>query len=130
MKSDNETALTSMNESWSTLRAMKSGSRMIIEGSLVTSSKRNGIVQGMTRTIHSAIEETWDVELEVTHSVLPWIAESAGFLLTRFEGGRDGKTANQRLRRSAWKDVVHVGGGCRVHGHHGNHARGHRREPK
>ena len=65
LKSDNEPALTSLIESWSTPRAMKSGSRMIIEDSLVGSSKGNGIVEtaiqsvlGVTRTILSAFEET------------------------------------------------------------------------
>ena len=100
VKSDNEPALTSLIESWSTLRAMRSGWRMIIENSLVGSSKSNGtveraiqFVQGMIRTIRSAIEEHWEVMIDVTHSAWPWIAEQAGFLLTRFEAGRDGSTA-------------------------------------
>ena len=49
VKSDNEAALSSLIESWSTLRAVKSGSRMIIENSLVGRSKSNGIVE---RAIH------------------------------------------------------------------------------
>ena len=64
VKSDNEPALSSSIESWSTLRAMKSGSRMIMKNSLPGSLKSNGIlaraiqsVQGMIRTIRSAIEE-------------------------------------------------------------------------
>ena len=58
VKSDNEPARTSLIESWGTLRAMKSGSRMIIEtvqwavrratGSSRAPSKS---VQGMVRTI-------------------------------------------------------------------------------
>ena len=45
VKSDNEPTLTSLIASWSTMRAMKSGSRMIIESSPVGSSKSNGIVE-------------------------------------------------------------------------------------
>ena len=45
VKPDNEPAQTSLIESWSTLRAMRSGSRMIIESSPVDSSKSNGIVE-------------------------------------------------------------------------------------
>ena len=63
MKSDNEPALTSLIESRSTLRALKSGSRTIIENSLGGSSSSNGIVeraiqsvQGMIRTIRRAID--------------------------------------------------------------------------
>ena len=102
---DNDPAVTSLIESWSTMRAMRSGSRMIVKNSLVGNSKSNGIVertvqsvQGIIRTMRSAIEETWEVKIDVTHSVWPWIAEQAGFLLTRFEVGRNGKTAYERLK--------------------------------
>ena len=45
VKSDNEPALASLIESWSTLTGMKNGSRMIIENSLVGSSKSNEVVE-------------------------------------------------------------------------------------
>ena len=47
-----ESGSASSIESWSTMGAMRSGPRMIIENSLVGSSKSNGI-----RTMRSAIEE-------------------------------------------------------------------------
>ena len=110
VKSDNEPALTSLITSWSTMRAMTSGSRMIVENSPVGSSKSNGIVeraiqsvQGMIRTIRSDIEGRWGVKIDATHSIWPWIAEHAGFLLTRFEVGRDGKTAYERLKGKSAK---------------------------
>ena len=91
VKSDSELALTSLIESWSTMRAMKSGSRTIIENSLVGSSWSNGIVdraiqsvQGMIRTIRNAIDETWEENFDVAHSVWPWIAEQAWLLVARF----------------------------------------------
>ena len=106
VKSVNEPALTNLIESWSAPRAMKSGSRMIIENSLVKSSKSNGIVdrviqsvQGMIRRIRSAIEEKWEVKMGVTHPMWPWIAEQAGFFSTRFEVGRDSVTLNERLKK-------------------------------
>ena len=120
---------------------------MIIENSPVGSSKSNGIVeraiqsvQGVIRTIRSDIEGRWRVKIDATHSIWPWIAEHAGFSLTRFEVGRDGTTAYERLkgksakvqgmalaegilwkqkasRRTAREIDVHVGGwrllGCR-----------------
>ena len=110
VKSDNEPVLTTLIESRSTLRAMKSGSRMIIETSPVGSSKGNGIVeratqsvQGIIKTMRSAIEEKCEVKIEVTHSVWLWIAEQAGFLLTRCEVGRGGKTAYERLKGNSAK---------------------------
>ena len=84
--------------SWSTLRVVKSGSRMITENS----SKSKGTVeraiqsvQRMIRTKRSASEGQWEVKIDVTHSVWPWIAEQAGFLPTRFQVGRDGKMAHE-----------------------------------
>ena len=78
MKSDNDLALTSVIESWSTLRAMESGSRMIIGNCLVGSSKSNGfvegaiqLVQGIIRTVRRAIEEKLETSrgrrLVITH---------------------------------------------------------------
>ena len=88
--------------------ALKSGPKMITENSLVGSSKSNGAVeraiqsvQGMIRTICSAIEETWEVKIDATHSVWPWIAEEAGFLLTCFDVGRDGRTAYPVLPKAS-----------------------------
>ena len=64
MKSDNEPELTSLIVSWSTLKAMKSGSRMMFENSPVGCKKSTGVVgraiesaHGLIRTIRSDIEE-------------------------------------------------------------------------
>ena len=110
VNSDNEPALTSLIASWSTLRAMESGLRMIIENGPVGSSKSNGIVEraiqfvpGMFRTTRSAIEVKWEVKIDVKHSVWPWISEQAGVLLRRFEASRNGKRAYERLHEKSAK---------------------------
>ena len=66
VKSDNEPELTSLIVSWSTLKAMKSGSRMIVENGPVGCSKSTRVVegaaqsaQGLIRTIRSDIEQKW-----------------------------------------------------------------------
>ena len=78
---------------------------MVVENSPVHSSKSNGVieravqtVQGMVRTMRSALEEKWGVELPIEHPVWPWLVEYAAFLLTRGEVGKDGKTAYERSR--------------------------------
>ena len=43
------------------------------------------------------------MKIDATHSIWPWFAEHAGFLLTRFEVGRDGKTAYERLKGKSAK---------------------------
>ena len=107
-------------------------------------------VQGMIRTSRSAIERPWDVQKDATHCVWLWIADPAGFLFTRFEVGRHGRTAYERLKGKSskvqgvslaegilWKSGragvplgeidVHVGV-WRVSGHQSNHGKGHRGE--
>ena len=64
---------------WAALRATQSVDRAVQS------------MQGMIRTLRSSLEEEWGLELEEVHSIWPWIATHAGFLLTRFEVGRDGK---------------------------------------
>ena len=51
VKSDNEPVLTSLVASWSTMRAMTTGSRMIIENIPVGSSKSNGIVERAIQSV-------------------------------------------------------------------------------
>ena len=57
----------------------------------------------MIRTIRGAIGEMWEVKVDVTHSVWPWNYVQAGFLLTRFEVGREGNTAYERLKDKSAK---------------------------
>ena len=146
MKSHNETAATSLIGSWGNLPVMKGRSRMIAENnSPVGSSKSNGTVEKviqMIKMLRISFEEKWKVKLEVVHSILPWIAAYAGFLLTRFEVGRDRKTAHEGLegksatvqgmmfaegdvareetsRKPTWNSRVHVEGWSLV-GRRGN----------
>ena len=56
----------------------------------------------MIRAIRSAIEEKWEVQVDVTHSVWP-LTEKAGRHRTRFEIGRDSKMVYERLRRKSAK---------------------------
>ena len=95
VKSDNEPALTSLIASWSTMRAM---TEWIKDDHREQSSwqfkeqwdcREGGPVgagddQGR---FAATIEGRWRVKIDATHSIWPWIAEHAGFLLTRFEVG-------------------------------------------
>lgn len=90
VKSDNEPALVSMVEELERLLAVRGGGPMLVEHSPVHSSWSNGVVergiqavQGMIRTMSSAVEERWGVKLEVVRPVWRWLAEHAGRLLTR-----------------------------------------------
>ena len=105
IKTDNEPAMVALVDALGRLRAAKGGISMAVENSPVHSSKSNGVVeravqsvQGMIRTMRSALEEKWKVKLEADHVVWSWMAEYAGWLLTRGEVGHDGKTAWERSR--------------------------------
>ena len=71
-------------------------------------------MQGMIRTIRGLIGEMWEVKVDVTHSVWPWNDVQAGFLLTRFEVGREGNTAYERLKEKSHKGTRLVIGGGRL----------------
>ena len=103
------------------MRARRTGARTIIENSTLESLKSNEVAeratqsaQGMIRTIRCASEERWRVKLDPTHSIWPWIAEHAGFLLTRFETGHDGKTAYERLEGEVGEGGHDARGWCTV----------------
>ena len=105
VKSDNEPALTSLVDAWAKLRGVEGVGKMIVEHSPVHSSQSNGVVergiqavQGMVRTLRSAVEGRWGIRLEVDHAVWPWLVEYAGYLLTRCEVSHDGKTPYERLK--------------------------------
>ena len=105
VKSDNEPALVALVEALGRERAAKGGGGMAVEHSPVHSSKSNGVVersvrtvQGMIRTMRSALEDKWGVRVEVGHAVWSWLVEYAGWLITRCQVGRDGKTAYERVK--------------------------------
>ena len=105
VKTDNEPALVALVEALGRERAARGGGGMVVEHSPVHSSRSNGVVersvrtvQGMIRTMRSALEERWGVEVGVDHAIWSWMAEYAGWILTRCQVGRDGRTAYERMK--------------------------------
>ena len=105
VKTDNEPAIVAVVEALGRHRAAIGVMRVAVEHSPVHSSKSNGVVergvqavQGMVRTLRSALEDRWGVTWEVDHAVWSWLIEYAARLVTRGEVGHDGKTAYERLK--------------------------------
>ena len=103
IKSDNEPALVALVDDVVRVRASRGACKTNVEHSPVYSSKSNGViergvqtVQGMIRTLRSALEERWQIELQTEHAVWCWLAEYAGWLVNRAEVGHDGKSAYER----------------------------------
>ena len=76
-----------------------------MENSPACSSKSNGVIergvqtiQGMVRTLRSAIEEKWMVKLDPENALWTWLVEYAGWLVNRAEVGHDGRTPYERLK--------------------------------
>ena len=115
VKSDNEPALVEIVDSLARHRAAKGGQRMLVEHSLVHSSKSNGCIergvqtaQGMIRTMRSALEARWNATIPVDHAVWTWLAE-LGYTRrgrTRWKNtvrtpqGQEGETTRARIWRA------------------------------
>ena len=105
VKSDQEPAIQAIVDEVGRRRAAIGAGRFVVEHSPVGASASNGVaeraiqsVQGQVRVLKLALEDRLQVKIPHRHPVVPWIMEYAGFLLNRFEVGRDGKTAYERLK--------------------------------
>ena len=102
VQADNEPALTSLVESWSTLRAMKGGSRNNVESCLVAQlEEQRNLGKNDVSSRHDQNDS--------------WIAEHAGFLVS---SSMSAKT--ERHQMSASKASQRRCGGRRVRGCHSN----------
>ena len=137
IKSDNEPALTKVVEEIGRLRAAIGGQGMVVENSLVHSSKSNGFIEGtiqsvqeLVRTWLNSLEAKWGVKLDVEHRIWPWLVwvdDVEGRRGSRREDGlrevqreackaswdgvrRGGLVEKAARRRTTRKTVMHVGG--------------------
>ena len=91
--------------------ARRRHARSFVEQYPVGSSASNGIferavqsVEGHVRTIRDALQRRIRVEIPSDQAIIAWMVEYASVLLNRYEVGKDGKTAYERLR--GWKSKV------------------------
>ena len=52
-----------------------------------------------------ALQDRWKVDVSHHHAVFPWMFECAAHLLNRYEVGRDGRTACERLKAKKAKPL-------------------------
>ena len=90
------------------LRVDKGSQETIPENSPTYSHQSNGIaeravqsVEGMIRSLRSALEERISGKLDITDAIWPWIVEYASYLMNRLEVGHDGRTAYERSKGKA-----------------------------
>ena len=105
IKTDQEPAILRVAEDIVKLRAANGADETISENSPAYAHQSNGVVErglqsveGMVRTLRSALEERIGVTLEIGDAIWPWLVEYASYLLNRMEVSHDGKTAYERLK--------------------------------
>ena len=98
-KTDGEPACKALQDAVKSCR----DATTVIENSPPEESQSNGVVEkaideveGMVRTLKSALEERLGGRLEPGHPVITWLVEWAATLINRYRVGKDGQTPDQR----------------------------------
>ena len=114
MKSDQEPAIKALllavkNERGEEVN-IKKRAELIPEKSPVGESRANGeveryvqTVQGQVRTLKMSLETRYQMKVEESHNVLPWLIMYAAMLINICRVGEDGKTAYERRRGKKFK---------------------------
>ena len=83
--------------------------RVLLEESPIGDSQSNGAVerananvQGLVRTLKDSTERLASRKLPLECAAMTWLVRHAGWLLSNFQRGTDGATAEQRLKRRAF----------------------------
>ena len=112
VRSDQEPAITSLLNEVGRLRGAAGGGSFIVEASPVGSSGSNARVERATQSVQDqvrvmrvALQGRWKVDVSHRHAVFPWMLEYAAHLLNRYEVGRDGRTAYERLKAKKTKPL-------------------------
>lgn len=102
LKSDQEPAIVDVLKE---VAKMRGSGRTVLEQSPVYDSKGNGLIERavqsfekILRTHKLALEDKLKSKLPVKHPVFAWLVEHCADLYNKYQVGRDGKTAMQRLK--------------------------------
>ena len=102
MKGDQEASITAVIEA---VKKERKDHRTITEQAPVGSSASNGKVEraiqeveGQLRTMKSALMDRLSTDVSEWGSIMSWMTEAAGQMITKFMVGKDGRTAHERVR--------------------------------
>ena len=102
IKSDQE---NSMHDVIRDVQRLRTSASTLLEHSPVGDHQANGYaergiqeVEGMVRTLHSALEEKVGVNITATHPIMTWLVPHCADLLNCFLIGSDGRTPYERLK--------------------------------
>ena len=107
-KSDQEPAILDLRNK--VIKELGSEYNIVPETSPVGEHESNGTIEravqatiGMIRALKVATERAFKIALEPKSPVLQWLVQFAGFALTRYETGADGKTPYERAKGKQFK---------------------------
>lgn len=98
LKSDTERSIVALRDA-----ALGQFPNMSYENATKGESQSNGLIEsmigkmeGQVRTLKSALQERYGVDVNPKHPILPWLVDYAGVTLSRFQRGADGRTPYER----------------------------------
>ena len=114
LKSDTERSIVALRDA-----ALGQFPNMSYENATKGESQSNGLIEsmigkleGQVRTLKSALQERYDVEINPKHPILPWLVDYAGVTLSRSQRGADGRTPYERSTGKPWRIQVPEFGEC------------------
>lgn len=69
-------------------------------------------MESQARTLKSALQERYQLQLDPKHPILPWLVDYSGAFLNRFQCGADGRTPYERSVRKPWRIKLPEFGEC------------------
>ena len=114
LKSDTERSLVSLRDA-----VQGKFPNLSVENATKGESASNGLIEsmvgkmeGQARTLKSALQSRYQMELGPKHVILPWLVNYAGATVSRYQRGEDGRTPYERSTRKPWRLKVPEFGEC------------------
>ena len=114
LKSDTERALVALRDA-----VQAKFPNLSVENATKGESASNGLIEAtigkmesQARTLKSALQARYGIEIGPKHAILPWLVDYAGATLSRYARGADGRTPYERSARKPWRLKVPEFGEC------------------
>ena len=114
LKSDTERALVALRDA-----VQVKFPNLSVENATKGESASNGLIEAtigkmesQARTLKSALQARYGVEIGPKYAILPWLVDYAGATLSRYARGADGRTPYERSARKPWRLQVPEFGEC------------------
>ena len=114
LKSDTERSIVALRDA-----VQLKFPNLSVENATKGESQSNGLIESMigkmeaqARTLKSALQDRYQLQLDPKHPILPWLVDYSGALISRFQRGADGRTPYERSARKPWRVKLPEFGEC------------------